>query len=373
LAVRITDLLAPLLAIAVTTACKPKPVIDAPLRAERLAPASATLADADVLVRAFAKADTTALRQWMTPELRGRLDAQSLSEAMAHLKDEFGEVQGLLEDRTHHEGSLLWYSGLWVHRKDGKRPQLTSVLYQFALDDKRRLARLLVREHWFLETLDPPADRYVPVTRLHFPGAGTWTISHGGRSSDTNHHFDTRVQRFAYDIIVKRGGRRRDPNAPASDNRAYYCYGREVLAPAAGTVIVAINDVAENIPGQGGGSKGGNGVVIDHGFGEYSSLWHGIPGTVKVKEGDQVSPGQLLMLAGNSGHSSGPHLHYHLSTRDFGGNADFGLPAPFVDVWQGSRWHAQFEPSRGDEISNDPPKGVARRDQARGPRVLVDL
>lgn len=343
------------------------------MRAERLSPASATLADADMLVRAFANADTTALREWMTPELRGRLDAETLAAAMHHLHEEFGEVQGLMEDRTHHEGSLLWYSGLWVHRTTGRQTKLTSVLYQFALDDKRRLARLLVREHWFLETVKPPADRYMPVTRLHFPGAGTWTISHGGRSDEMNHHYDTRVQRFAYDIIVKRNGRRRDPKAPASDNRSYFCYGREVLSPAAGKVIYARNDAHENIPGVGGGEKGGNGVVIDHGFGEHSSLWHGIPGSVRVKVGDQVTPGQLLMLAGNSGHSSGPHLHYHLSTRGSGGKSDFGLPAPFVDVWEGSRWHPLFEPARGDEVSNDPPKGVARRDQARAPRVLINL
>ncbi len=354
------------------TACKPKEAPKAPATATHVQPSSAVLADADVLVRAIAGEDLARNRQWMTPELKSRISAELLEEAALHLRREFGVAQGVHEERTHQEGKLLWYSGLWVHRKETKKadaPVLTAVLYQFALDERRQLARLLIREHWFLESMKPPADAYVPVTRLHFPGAGEWTISHGGRSDSQNHHYDTVIQRFAYDIIVKKNGRRKQPGSASTDNRAYYCYGREILAPAAGKVVLAVNDVRDNIPGQ-RGEKGGNGVVIDHGFGEFSSLWHAIPGSVRVKTGDEVVAGQVIAQAGNSGHSSGPHLHYHLSTRDRRGG-DFGLPAPFVDVWLDGAWYEVYEPARGDRVRNDPPEGVQRRDQASGPRVLL--
>jgi hypothetical protein len=356
--------------------CKPKQAPAAPPDATRVQPSSSVLADADVLVRAIGGEDLERVRQWMSPELRSRIPAELLEEAALHLRNEFGAPQGVLEERTHQEGKLLWYSGLWVHRAEPKHKRagddaavLSAVLYQFALDDRRRLARLLIREHWFLESLKPPADMYVPVTRLHFPGAGEWTISHGGRSDAMNHHYDTVIQRFAYDIVVKKNGRRKQPDSPSSDNRSYYCYGREILAPAAGTIVLAVNDVRDNIPGQ-RGKKGGNGVVIDHGFGEFSSLWHAIPGTVRVKAGDVVHAGQVIAQAGNSGHSSGPHLHYHLSTRGRRGG-DFGLPAPFVDVWLDGGWYENYEPKRGDRVRNDPPQGVQRRDQASGPRVLL--
>ncbi len=352
--------------------CKPPHSPSAPPSAAEIQPASALLSDADLLVKSIAGGDLQLVRQWMTPELRSRVSAETLDEAAAHLVREFGRAQGVLDERTHYEGSLLWYSGLWVHRLESKRePVVTAVLYQFALDDKRQLARLLIREHWFLDSLEPPADQYLPVTRLHFPGAGEWTISHGGRSDATNHHYKTVGQRFAYDIIVKKNGRRKPAGAPSSDNRSYFCYGRELLAPAAGTVTLAINDVKDNIPGQ-AGKRGGNGVIIDHGFGEYSALWHAIPGSVRVQAGEEVTVGQVIALAGNSGHSSGPHLHYQLSTRGLRGG-DFGLPAPFVDVWIDGTWRELFEPSRGDNIRNDPPPGVARRDQAAAPRVLLDL
>lgn len=347
--------------------CKPKSPI-APERAHRLQPSSAVMADADLVVRALMQDDLQLLRQWMTPELRSRVDVNMLEEAGAHMRKAFGMPRGVLEERTHREGELNWYSGLWVHESQRKNRVLTPVLYQFALDDQHRLARLLVREHWFIENLDPPADYYQPVTRLHFIGKGEWTVSHGGRGRSVNHHYGTRLQRFAYDIVVKQNGRRRRPGSNPGSNDAYYCYGKQLLAPAAGTVIVAVNDVPDNRPGQ-RGEKGGNGLVIDHGFGEYSALWHAIRGSVRVKVGDRVEVGQVVALAGNSGHSSGPHVHFHVQTRGRKGG-DLGLPAPFVEVWVDDVWREAVEPRRGETVRLDRPGSTGI---ARGPRVFVDL
>jgi murein DD-endopeptidase MepM/ murein hydrolase activator NlpD len=37
------------------------------------------------------------------------------------------------------------------------------------------------------------------------------------------------------------------------------------------------------------------------------------PGSLKVKVGDKVRRGQVLGLVGNSGNSTEPHLHFHVS------------------------------------------------------------
>lgn len=361
-------LLAPLVAVA--AGCKPKGPPVAPERARHTLATSAVSSDADLLVSAMRDDDLQLVRQWMTPELRSRLPAEDLAQAADRLRREFGAVQGVLEETTHREGDLLWYSGLWIHRVPGRREVLTPVLYQFALDRQHRLARLLVREHWFLESITPPADAYLPVTRLHFPGHGEWFVSHGGRSKSTNHHFGSRTQRFAYDIVVKKSGRRKRPGADGKANASYYCYGQPLLAPAAGTVIVAIDDVAENVVGE-SGRKGGNGLVIDHGFGEFTSMWHAIPGSLTVKVGDRVEVGQQVARSGNSGRSSGPHLHFDMQTRGLP-RGDFGLPAPFVEVFVDGVFRESVEPVRGEYVRGDPPPGVLRREQAAGPRVLVD-
>jgi murein DD-endopeptidase MepM/ murein hydrolase activator NlpD len=49
-------------------------------------------------------------------------------------------------------------------------------------------------------------------------------------------------------------------------------------------------------------------VAIDHGQGLITIYMH-LSG-FKVKEGDQVSKGQLIGLSGGTGRANGPHLHF---------------------------------------------------------------
>lgn len=77
-------------------------------------------------------------------------------------------------------------------------------------------------------------------------------------------------------------------------------YGTEVYATGNGTVIES-----------GWNSMGfGNFVVIDHGYGLRSTYGH--LSQINVSRGLNVKRGDLLGLSGNTGTSSGPHLHYQI-------------------------------------------------------------
>lgn len=54
----------------------------------------------------------------------------------------------------------------------------------------------------------------------------------------------------------------------------------------------------------------GNRVSVDHGYG-YRSVYAHLS-KIHVKPGDEVVRGQVVGLSGNTGRSSGPHLHYTL-------------------------------------------------------------
>lgn len=60
------------------------------------------------------------------------------------------------------------------------------------------------------------------------------------------------------------------------------------------------------------GQRGGYGlaVEIDHGFG-YRTVY-GHLSSAKVKQGQEVNRGDIIARTGNSGLSSGPHLHYEV-------------------------------------------------------------
>jgi hypothetical protein len=113
----------------------------------------------------------------------------------------------------------------------------------------------------------------------------------------------------------------------ANENAADAGYGREILAPAAGTVVYARNDVPENMhPGEEPDDNyyrtlhdpvmayAGNCVIIDHGNSEYSVMMHMQPGSVTVTVGDRVATGQVIGRLGSSGDTTGPHMHYELQT-----------------------------------------------------------
>jgi murein DD-endopeptidase MepM/ murein hydrolase activator NlpD len=79
--------------------------------------------------------------------------------------------------------------------------------------------------------------------------------------------------------------------------------GTPVHAPAAGTVVSA-GDLGDH----------GIGVVIDHGGDVKSHYGH--LSRASVRAGQSVSRGTLLGFTGNTGRSTGPHLHYEILVND---------------------------------------------------------
>ncbi len=75
-----------------------------------------------------------------------------------------------------------------------------------------------------------------------------------------------------------------------------------------GVEIYATGDAV--VKGPEGGSGYGIHLVLDHGFG-YQTLY-GHMSKVVVGPGDKVKRGQIIGYVGNTGVSSGPHLHYEV-------------------------------------------------------------
>jgi len=75
--------------------------------------------------------------------------------------------------------------------------------------------------------------------------------------------------------------------------------GTAVQAPASGTVVFA-----------GTAPEYGNTVIVDHGQDIKSRYGH--LAQINVKAGQKVERGTLLAYTGNTGRSSGPHLHYEI-------------------------------------------------------------
>ncbi len=75
--------------------------------------------------------------------------------------------------------------------------------------------------------------------------------------------------------------------------------GTPIHCPASGTIVFA-------------GRKSGYGqiVMVDHGYG--LETWYGHTSRILVRPGQKVKRGQAIALIGNSGRSTGSHLHYEV-------------------------------------------------------------
>ncbi|MDF2631280.1 MAG: peptidase family [Symbiobacteriaceae bacterium] len=73
--------------------------------------------------------------------------------------------------------------------------------------------------------------------------------------------------------------------------------GTPIVAPARGRVLMAEKLIVS-----------GHTIILDHGMGLYTAYYH--LSAYDVKPGDWVEPGQRIGRVGNTGFSTGPHLHW---------------------------------------------------------------
>ena len=145
------------------------------------------------------------------------------------------------------------------------------------------------------------------------------------------------AQRFAIDW-VKLDARSSTYSGDSLKNSSYYAYGNDALAVANGVVTEVKDSIPENVPGINSRAVpitletvGGNHVIVDIGGGHFAFYAHLQPGSIRVKRGDRVRRGQVLGLVGNSGNSTEPHLHFHISDASSPLGSE-GLPYAFESL-----------------------------------------
>jgi len=102
---------------------------------------------------------------------------------------------------------------------------------------------------------------------------------------------------------------------PTSARRVtqYYNYrhrGADIAGPV-GTPIYAADDGTVSFSGWNSGGYGYM-IIVDHGNGMYTRYAHA--SRLLVSKGDTVKRGDVIMLMGSTGRSTGPHIHFEVMT-----------------------------------------------------------
>lgn len=184
--------------------------------------------------------------------------------------------------------------------------------------------------HTFTVTQRPVRVRSAPPIIIAAPLQGNGWFAGDAPANDTGHrrtifYREGRpylAQRFAIDWLQgKLDGKGHlsffhdDPKKNAN----WYCWNAPIFAVSDGVVVGERTDLPENVPLEPPAvpitqkTLGGNYIVIDIGFGRYAFYAHMRPHSATVKVGDRVRRGQIIGRLGNSGNSTAPHLHFHLT------------------------------------------------------------
>ncbi|MCK9813188.1 M23 family metallopeptidase [Pseudomonas sp. MAFF 302046] len=103
------------------------------------------------------------------------------------------------------------------------------------------------------------------------------------------------------------------PNGPYSHFGPKSRYAMDIAMPEGTPIIAARGGVVvktENAQSGRGDNPAGNFVRVLHEDGTMGVYLHLKRGSVKVREGQRVAVGSPLGLSGNTGNSTGPHLHF---------------------------------------------------------------
>ncbi len=187
------------------------------------------------------------------------------------------------------------------------------------------------------------------TTKLFLPFKDEWTVVWGGDTKEQNYHVAYPAQKNAFDIVIK-DAKGSSFKTNGRTNEDYYAFGRELLAPSEGEVVLAVDGIKDNIPGEMNPTfLTGNCVIIKTADHEYLFFGHFKQGSVQVKQGQRVKQGQLLGLCGNSGNSSEPHLHFHIQNTENMSGAT-GIKCYFETLTVNGEKKSNYSPVQGDTI-----------------------
>ena len=140
------------------------------------------------------------------------------------------------------------------------------------------------------------------------------------------------AQRFAIDWNGMDAQRRLVVGNP-DVNTSWVFYGKPVLAVADARVVAAADRFPDQTPNHQRPvtleQADGNYVILSLGRGRYAFYAHLKSGSIRVRGGESVRRGQVIAQLGNSGSSSGPHLHFQVMDRPSALVSD-GLPFVFA-------------------------------------------
>ncbi len=289
------------------------------------------------------------------------VDDKTLRVGLIEISDENGNLLGNYSGKKLEENSFVYQEGSKVDTKDIElKKGMGAFVYIWIVQPKNaKLPKTLLHKIWIEErfvdkglAIVEPIDYQLEISKqtpvvLEYPLRGANWVAAGAPAISSYHRRTILpiegkfylAQRYAVDWVqVCANG-----NSAIGDirnNENWVSFSHEVLAVDNGIVSLVNDGMKENSPPEMPTSHltlseiPGNYVIlkINQNAKDFYVLYaHMQPGSIRVKKGDKVKSGQVIGLLGNTGNSSAPHLHLHVSDANDPLRSE-GIPFIFKEV-----------------------------------------
>lgn len=271
-----------------------------------------------------------------SPEMKSALPIEQTTDFLNGLKTQAGKIE---------KREFVKYEQTYASYKTTFERTVFAV--NISLDNNGKINGLFVKP--FKEDNLPKLERN--ETKLILPFNGKWTVFWGGDTKELNYHLESEAQKNAFDfVITDQNGK--TYKTDGQTNEDYYAFGKELIAPCNAEVVLVVDGIKDNKPGELNPIYvPGNTVILKTANGEYLFFAHFKQNSIVVKQGQKVKQGELLGLCGNSGNSSEAHLHFHIqNVEDM--NKATGAKCYFDEIIVNGELKNDYSPIKGEKIKN---------------------
>jgi len=293
----------------------------------------------EIFEQKFNSDDFNGIFDMFSAEMKNTLPQKEAINFFAELKEGAGDIRNL-EFKNYVKGTFASYKATFQKE-----------IYSLNISTNKQLEITGIYIEPFLEKNVAELERN--STKLILPFKGRWNVGWGGDTVNLNYHVEYKAQKNAFDFLI-RDNEGKSYKTNGRTNQDYYAFGKEIIAPCDAEVVLAVDGIEDNNPGELNPLYiPGNTVILKTENGEYLFFAHFQQHSVKVKEGQKVKKGNLLGLCGNSGNSSEPHLHFHIqNVKDM--NKATGIKSYFSNIIVDGELRKDYSPIKGEIIENEP-------------------
>ncbi len=287
----------------------------------------------------FNQRDFKSVHKMFSVEMKQALPLAQLEEVLSQFSKQYGVITE--KEFLRYENTYGIFKTEFLKNKSSKE----YLILKISLNKKAEINGLFFAP--WVET--PKLVRN--ESKLILPFEGEWFVFWGGDTKEENYHVESNAQKGAFDFLIKDQEGKSFKNE-GKINEDYYAFGKRIISPSEGEVVLVVDGVKDNIPGKLNPIYlPGNSVIIKTENNEFLFFAHFIKDSIVVSEGQAVKQGDLLGLCGNSGNSSEPHLHFHIqNVEDM--NEATGAKAYFEKILVDGKIKRDYSPVRNQKVRN---------------------